>query len=97
MKEENIRDIVNNGLDGLLWCNRVWEAWSVGTMGPDDFSEVSDTDISEDLIGSIMDHFQASPEGKLLALIALKFKSGNEIDVERITITRRELQELGYE
>jgi len=27
-----------------LYCTRVWEAWSYGTMGEDDFSRVSEDD-----------------------------------------------------
>ena len=28
---------VTETLDGFLWCNRVWEAWYIGTMSESDF------------------------------------------------------------
>lgn len=40
-------DHVANMTDGLLWCSRVWSAWHVGTMGPDDFMEMDEDWIYE--------------------------------------------------
>lgn len=45
--KQNFYDQVANTLDGFLWCDRVWEAWSVGTMSQDDFSPAGD---DEDVI-----------------------------------------------
>lgn len=35
-------DAVAEAIGGAYDCMRVWEAWSVGTMGPDDFQPVAD-------------------------------------------------------
>lgn len=35
-------DAVAEALGTALDCNRVWEAWSYGTMGRDDFSLVAE-------------------------------------------------------
>lgn len=40
--KQKFYDVVSNTLDGFLWCNRVWEAWSIGTMSQDDFSPAGD-------------------------------------------------------
>lgn len=40
--KQKFYDLVSNTLDGFLWCNRVWEAWYVGTMSQDDFSPAGD-------------------------------------------------------
>lgn len=40
--KEAIRDAIHDALGGALDCNRVWSAWSAGTMSEDDFSQVAD-------------------------------------------------------
>jgi len=40
--KQKFYDLVSDTLDGFLWCNRVWEAWYVGTMSQDDFSPAGD-------------------------------------------------------
>lgn len=37
-QKQKFLDRVSETLEGFLWCDRVWEAWSVGTMSQDDFS-----------------------------------------------------------
>ena len=37
-QKQKFLDHVTNTLDGFLWCDRVWDAWYVGTMSQDDFS-----------------------------------------------------------
>lgn len=41
---QKLRETATTAVADTLWCTydclRVWEAWSVGTMGPDDFSMV---------------------------------------------------------
>ena len=37
-QKQKFLDHVANTLDGFLWCDRVWDAWYVGTMSQDDFS-----------------------------------------------------------
>lgn len=39
-----IRAAVWEGLKGLYYCGRVWDAWQVGTMGQDDFTPAEDMD-----------------------------------------------------
>ena len=42
--KEKYRAKVGELFFDLLWCSRVWEAWSVGTMGQDDFHHVLEDD-----------------------------------------------------
>jgi hypothetical protein len=39
-----VRAAVTEALGGAYDCTRVWEAWQVGTMGPDDFMLVAEDD-----------------------------------------------------
>jgi hypothetical protein len=41
---ERVRDAVAEALGDAYDCTRVWSAWGVGTMGPDDFSPVAEDD-----------------------------------------------------
>jgi hypothetical protein len=41
---ESVRAAVAEALGRTYDCTRVWEAWQVGTMGPDDFSLVAEDD-----------------------------------------------------
>ena len=41
-KKQKFFDHVANTLDGFLWCDRVWSAWSVGTMTQEDFGPAGD-------------------------------------------------------
>jgi hypothetical protein len=43
-QREAVRAAVAEALGGAYDCTRVWEAWQVGTMGPDDFVFVSTDD-----------------------------------------------------
>lgn len=38
---EAVRDALAGALGEAYDCTRVWEAWSYGTMGPDDFVEIA--------------------------------------------------------
>ena len=40
--KQKFYDLISDTLDGFLWCNRVWEAWYVGTMSENDFSPAGD-------------------------------------------------------
>jgi hypothetical protein len=40
--ENEVHQLVLDLLDGTLVCTRVWEAWGVGTMKQDDFSDAVD-------------------------------------------------------
>lgn len=39
---ERVRDAIATSLGGAYDCLRVWSAWQIGTMGPDDFSLVAE-------------------------------------------------------
>lgn len=41
---ETAEDLVGHILRDLYYCNRVWSAWSYGTMGQDDFILAGDDD-----------------------------------------------------
>ncbi len=42
---EKLRDVLAEALgDSTYCCTRVWNAWNVGTMGPDDFIPAADVD-----------------------------------------------------
>ena len=53
--EDKLTDLVNSSLCGLYWCDRVWSAWSYGTMTEDDFYPAEDDDnIGPELISNIL-------------------------------------------
>lgn len=39
-----LRDSLASGLIGIYYCGRVWEAWDVGTMTQEDFTEAAEVD-----------------------------------------------------
>lgn len=53
---QKLRETATTAVADTLWCTydclRVWEAWSVGTMGPDDFSMIVE---DEDRLAEITD------------------------------------------
>lgn len=50
-----VLDAVADNLRGLYYCNRVWSAWSVGTMGEDDFSPAEeDDDVIANITNAVM-------------------------------------------
>lgn len=54
---EQIADIVREHLTAAYVCNRVWEAWYVGTMGQEDFVEASETDMADEIAAAIVERF----------------------------------------
>lgn len=54
---EQIADIVWKHLTSVYVCNRVWEAWSYGTMGPDDFVEASETEMADEIAAAVLERF----------------------------------------
>ena len=52
--KEALTDIIAAGLSGTYHCTRVWSAWSYGTMGPDDFSPVDQSDTPAELADAIL-------------------------------------------
>ena len=43
-KRQAVCEAIAEALGEAYDCNRVWSAWSYGTMGPDDFSLVAEDD-----------------------------------------------------
>ena len=39
-KCEEVKKDVNNKVETLYRCNRIWDAWNIGTMTEEDFEEV---------------------------------------------------------
>lgn len=52
--KEKIIEVLKGHLDDALFCTRVWEAWSYGTMTEDDFENIPDESI-EEIANDIMD------------------------------------------
>jgi hypothetical protein len=44
MDQKDLRKTLLANLITAYWCGRVWEAWQVGTMTEDDFSEIEEGD-----------------------------------------------------
>jgi ABC-type transporter Mla subunit MlaD len=63
-------------------ATRVWEAWSVGTMGQDDFVPVNDR--LESIIEGLFPHVQAFADQQTAALTARVAAVEKERDEERI-------------
>lgn len=53
---DKIRDAIAEAIGSdIYWCSRVWEAWSAGTMAPDDFVPVAESDeFLDDLTDAVM-------------------------------------------
>ena len=52
--EEELRDLLAEGVAGTFHCTRVWAAWGVGTMSQDDFEPVEDSDTPTQLAQAVM-------------------------------------------
>ncbi|MCP4393173.1 MAG: hypothetical protein GY804_02745 [Alphaproteobacteria bacterium] len=50
---EKLKNILTSNLVDSYFCNRVWPAWSYGTMTEDDFEPVNETDNIYDIINEI--------------------------------------------
>ena len=60
---EKIMDAVASAVDSdVTVCTRVWEAWSYGTMGPDDFTPLAEEpDVLRDIANAVVASFEAQP------------------------------------
>ena len=52
--EEELRDILSEGVAGTFHCTRVWAAWGVGTMSQEDFEPVDESDTPAELARAVM-------------------------------------------
>lgn len=53
-EREAIKQIIIDHLTAVYVCNRVWEAWNVGTMDRDDFEPAQETDLPDELADALM-------------------------------------------
>ena len=53
-EREAIKQIIIEHLTGVYICNRVWEAWNVGTMDQDDFEPAQETELPDELADALM-------------------------------------------
>jgi hypothetical protein len=61
-QREAVHQAVAEALGGAYDCQRVWEAWGVGTMGPDDFVLVADdSDRVAEIADAAIEAIQAIP------------------------------------
>lgn len=61
--KEAVDDAIATALGDVYDCNRVWDAWSYGTMGPDDFSLVAeDSDRLREITDAAIQAILQSPE-----------------------------------
>lgn len=52
---EQLKDTLREQLSDALYCTRVWDAWSVGTMSEDDFECLAyDDEYVEQLANAIL-------------------------------------------
>jgi len=63
-REQILENELHKFLDGLLICNRVWEAWGVGTMTQDDFESADNEDIYSELKFIIKKHLKIKGANK---------------------------------
>jgi hypothetical protein len=59
--KEKLTDLLADGLRGTWHCNRVWEAWHVGTMSEDDFEPVEESDTPAELADAVIAMLSAAP------------------------------------
>ena len=83
LAERIAQAITETAGDDLLSCTRVWEAWSYGTMGPDDFTSLGeDPDVLHDIVQAVLavlpghrtittvEELDALPRGAVVACIS---------------------------
>jgi len=57
---DDVADIVREHLTSTYVCNRVWDAWNVGTMSQDDFVDASETEMPDEIAAAILAHYQGA-------------------------------------
>lgn len=61
LDREALVDLIEEHLHGVYHCGRVWEAWRVGTMTEDDFTEARGSDLAPDLADAILAKLATRP------------------------------------
>jgi hypothetical protein len=62
---QRVWDAVAGALDGVYYCNRVWSAWSVGTMSEDDFTPAGeDDDILDNVVNAVFEALRTTSPNK---------------------------------
>lgn len=75
---ESLIDLIEENLYGVYHCGRVWEAWHVGTMSQDDFTEARGSELAPDLADAIIAKFAASPEAAPAAMELEQFAASQQ-------------------
>jgi hypothetical protein len=91
---EAVHQAVAEALGGAYDCQRVWEAWGVGTMGPDDFVPVAeDSDRVAEIADAAIEAFRAIPQPATQAgEVAL---AGNRRSAESLQLAHESCRSLG--
>jgi len=61
-RREDLKRIIVENLKGNYYCDRVWSAWSYGTMTEDDFSPSEESDSIDDFADDILTLFEPKLE-----------------------------------
>jgi hypothetical protein len=51
---DKLKEVLNEHLSGLLWCDCDWGRWQLGTMRAEDFHAANEGDVVEELAQKIM-------------------------------------------
>ena len=54
LDREALVDLIAEHLRGTYHCNRVWEAWNIGTMSQEDFEPVDESDTPGEIADAII-------------------------------------------
>ena len=64
LDKEELAQLIAEHLGGTYHCNRVWEAWNVGTMSQDDFEPVDESETPTKIAEAIIDAIRAAISAK---------------------------------
>lgn len=89
--KESVDEAIAAALGDAYDCTRVWDAWSYGTMGPDDFSLVAeDSDRLREITEAAIQAVLQSPEIQALKKDAARYRwlreQPNDTEAPRIDV-----------
>lgn len=59
---DRVSDAIRENLLGVYYCNRVWEAWFVGTMSHEDFIPLEDCeDVIQNITSAVVAALKTAP------------------------------------